>query len=173
MGQFCDELPASCLACQYNHFCTYGKDVEVVCRPKDNVICMGRRNFSKTYKCLFCYQTPAKYHNCTVSTACRVNTFPKQRYQANCTVDKNIFCIGRRKFLKMRDCNWTSGRRWRTAFILSITLGGLGIDRFYLGLWKEGLGKLFSFGGVGVWTLIDILLIASGYLTPADGSLYI
>ena len=55
----------------------------------------------------------------------------------------------------------------------SITLGGFGADRFYLGLWKEGIGKLFSFGGLGVWTLLDVVLIGTGYVGPADCSLYI
>ena len=58
-------------------------------------------------------------------------------------------------------------------FHCSVTLGGFGVDRFYLGHWKEGLGKVFSFGGLGVWTLVDIVLIAVGYVGPADGSLYI
>jgi len=52
-------------------------------------------------------------------------------------------------------------------------VGGFGIDRFYLGLWREGIGKLFSFGGLGVWTIVDVILIATGYVGPADGSLYI
>ena len=52
-------------------------------------------------------------------------------------------------------------------------MGGFGFDRFYLGYWQEGLGKLFSFGGFGVWTLVDIILIATGYLKPVDGSQYI
>ena len=47
------------------------------------------------------------------------------------------------------------------------------MDRFYLGLWREGIGKLFSFGGLGVWTLVDVILIAVGYIGPYDGSLYI
>jgi TM2 domain-containing membrane protein YozV len=55
----------------------------------------------------------------------------------------------------------------------SITLGGFGVDRFYLGLWKSAIGKLFSFGGLGVWTIVDIVLIGVGYIQPADGSLYI
>nr|XP_012422306.1 PREDICTED: TM2 domain-containing protein 3 isoform X1 [Odobenus rosmarus divergens] len=55
----------------------------------------------------------------------------------------------------------------------NVTLGGFGADRFYLGQWREGLGKLFSFGGLGIWTLIDVLLIGVGYVGPADGSLYI
>jgi hypothetical protein len=45
--------------------------------------------------------------------------------------------------------------------------------RFYLGHWQEGIGKLFSFGGLGVWTLVDVVLIAIRYVGPADGSLYI
>lgn len=70
-------------------------------------------------------------------------------------------------------CNWTGGYKWSTALALSVTLGGFGADRFYLGQWREGLGKLFSFGGLGIWTLIDVLLIGVGYVGPADGSLYI
>ena len=42
-----------------------------------------------------------------------------------------------------------------------------------MGLWKEGIGKFFSFGGLGVWTIVDVVLIATGYVGPADGSLYI
>lgn len=56
--------------------------------------------------------------------------------------------------------------------VLSVTLGGFGADRFYLGLWKSAIGKLFSFGGLGIWTVVDIVLIATGYIRPADGSLY-
>lgn len=55
----------------------------------------------------------------------------------------------------------------------SMTVGGFGVDRFYLGLWQTGLGKLFSFGGLGVWTILDVILVATGYLTPADGSAFI
>jgi len=56
---------------------------------------------------------------------------------------------------------------------LSVTLGGFGADRFYLGHWQEGIGKLFSFGGLGVWTLVDVVMIAIRYVGPEDGSLYI
>lgn len=81
--------------------------------------------------------------------------------------------LGHRTFKKKVRCNWTGGYKWSTALALSITLGGFGADRFYLGHWKEGIGKLFSFGGLGVWTIIDVILISLHYLGPADGSLYI
>jgi len=42
---------------------------------------------------------------------------------------------------------------------LSIFLGGLGIDRFYLGYIGTGLIKLFTFGGFGIWSLVDLIMI--------------
>lgn len=79
-----------------------------------------------------------------------------------------MICMGNRAFYKMLDCNYASGMKWTTALLLSITLGGFGVDRFYMGNWQEGVGKLFSFGGLGVWTLLDVILIATGYLKPGD-----
>lgn len=55
----------------------------------------------------------------------------------------------------------------------SITLGGFGVDRFYLAHWGAGVGKLLSFGGLGVWSILDVILVGTGYLAPADGSAYI
>lgn len=55
----------------------------------------------------------------------------------------------------------------------SITLGGFGVDRFYLAHWGSAVGKLLSFGGLGVWSILDVILVATGYLGPADGSAYI
>ena len=45
-----------------------------------------------------------------------------------------------------------------SALVLSVLLGVLGIDRFYTGHTGRGLGKLFTFGGLGIWWLIDIVL---------------
>lgn len=81
--------------------------------------------------------------------------------------------VGHRTFYKKIVCNWTKGKRWLTTLALSVTLGGFGADRFYLGHWQEGIGKLFSFGGLGVWTIVDVVLISLHYLGPADGSLYL
>lgn len=59
-----------------------------------------------------------------------------------------------------------------TALILSILVGGLGVDRFYLGYTGMGVLKLLTGGCFGVLWIIDIVNIATGKLLPADGSCY-
>ena len=46
-----------------------------------------------------------------------------------------------------------------TILLISIFLGGLGIDRFVLGQTIVGLVKLLTAGGCGVWWFIDLFLI--------------
>ena len=56
-----------------------------------------------------------------------------------------------------------------TALLLSIFLGSLGIDRMYLGYVGFGILKLLTLGGFGIWTLIDIILIATNKLPTKNG----
>jgi TM2 domain-containing membrane protein YozV len=59
-----------------------------------------------------------------------------------------------------------------TALILSVLVGGLGIDRFYLGYTGMGILKLLTAGCFGILYIIDIINIATGNLRPADGTPY-
>lgn len=53
------------------------------------------------------------------------------------------------------------GKKWVAVLLLSIFLGGLGIDRFYMGYIGTGILKLITLGGLGIWWLIDLILIAT------------
>ena len=45
------------------------------------------------------------------------------------------------------------------SLILSILVGSMGVDRFYIGNVGMGVGKLLTCGGVYIWWFIDIFLI--------------
>jgi len=62
-----------------------------------------------------------------------------------------------------------SDKNYVTALLLSLFLGGLGIDRFYLGYAGLGILKLLTVGGCGIWALIDLILIAVRKVKDADG----
>src|SRR5262245_4544069 len=68
-----------------------------------------------------------------------------------------------------RSDTMSGGKSYTTALILSILLGGLGIDRFYLGYTGLGILKLITAGGLGIWWLIDLILIATRKLNDAQG----
>jgi TM2 domain-containing membrane protein YozV len=62
-----------------------------------------------------------------------------------------------------------SKREWLIALLFSVIIGTLGVDRFYHGKIGPGILKLITFGGLGVWTIIDIILIAVKKLDDKGG----
>lgn len=62
-----------------------------------------------------------------------------------------------------------SEKEWMTTLLLSIFVGYLGVDRFYLGDTGLGIAKLLTLGGCGIWVLIDIITTATHSRTDPNG----
>lgn len=71
----------------------------------------------------------------------------------------------------MTNANTPPQRDWLTAVLLSFFVGGLGVDRFYLGQTGLGIAKLLTLGGCGVWSLIDFIMIIMNKVPDAQGRL--
>lgn len=50
---------------------------------------------------------------------------------------------------------------WVLVLVMSAIFGVYGVDRFIMGHIGLGILKLFTGGGLGVWWLIDLILIAT------------
>ena len=78
-----------------------------------------------------------------------------------------------RTFYRDADCHWTNGYYFDTALLLSIFLGMFGVDRFYLGYPALGLLKFSTLGFFFLGHLLDVILIATQVVGPADKSYYV
>lgn len=62
-----------------------------------------------------------------------------------------------------------SEKDWIVTLVLAILVGGLGIDRFYSGSILLGVLKLFTLGGLGLWWLIDLIMLVTGSYKDGNG----
>ena len=53
--------------------------------------------------------------------------------------------------------------------LLCFFLGALGVHRFYVGKIGTGLLQLVTLGGLGIWALIDFIIIVTGSFKDKQG----
>ena len=56
------------------------------------------------------------------------------------------------------------------ALLLCFFLGVLGIHRFYVGKIGTGVLMLITLGGLGIWNLIDFIIIVMQKFTDSEGN---
>ena len=61
-------------------------------------------------------------------------------------------------------------KRILPAFLLCFFLGFLGVHRFYVGKIGSGIAQLLTLGGLGIWALIDLIILATGTFTDSEGN---
>ena len=113
-------------------------------------------------------QTQAE-KNCTKENLVQVACYPAK----NVICDGKVFDSNTIGFYKNVKCRYVTKYHYQTAVLLSVFLGFLGADRFYLGYFAYGAIKLCTFGVMFIGYLVDMILIITQTLGPSDGSNYI
>ena len=73
----------------------------------------------------------------------------------------------------MTDELFASPKSRTTAQLLSIFLGVFGAHRFYVGKTQSAILMACTLGGLGVWYMYDLIMIAAGSFRDADGLLIV
>ena len=63
-----------------------------------------------------------------------------------------------------------SDKRILPVFLLAVFLGVFGVHRFYVGKIGTGLLQLLTVGGLGIWMLVDVILIVTGNFRDEEGA---
>jgi TM2 domain-containing membrane protein YozV len=63
-----------------------------------------------------------------------------------------------------------SSKKKLPAFLMCFFLGCFGIHRFYVGKIGTGVLQLVTLGGLGLWALIDLIMIPFNSFTDKEGN---
>ena len=62
-----------------------------------------------------------------------------------------------------------SDKDFITTLLICVFLGGLGVHRFFVDKMGTGVLMLVTLGGLGIWWIIDIILIVTGSFEDSEG----
>lgn len=62
-----------------------------------------------------------------------------------------------------------SEKDWTVTLLICLFAGYLGVHRFYAGKIGSGIAQLLTFGGLGIWSFIDLIMIIMGKFTDSEG----
>jgi TM2 domain-containing membrane protein YozV len=63
----------------------------------------------------------------------------------------------------------TGQKSWIVALLLCFFLGAIGVHRFYVGKIGTAVLMIVTLGGLGIWVLIDLIMIIVGSFTDKEG----
>jgi len=63
----------------------------------------------------------------------------------------------------------TSDKDFVPAILLCFFVGMLGAHRFYVGKIGTGILQILTFGGLGIWVMVDFIMIATGNFKDKQG----
>eukprot|EP01147_Barroeca_monosierra_P009337 gene9337-1603_t len=147
--------------------------------------------FDPNNPCVPCELLPDEFLECEAVTdtgECKFGASSRENLDYTsvvCHVLPNIECFGpypvnactrstnisERTFVReFVPCIRYSGQYFLSTLLYSIFLGFCAVDRFCLGYKGSAAGKIISLGGLGVWWIVDIVLLVTNNLHPADNS---